>query len=141
LSFDLTYQRVCAPLTAHSNGLLLLLLLLFDDDEARRLVRAQASLIRSLTVSVGWLRGRVSLCILSDLQLVSWPIMLAACAICMCLSTLMYDWFDSNSIGNRALKSWISGAEAVSLAAAVGSPQPSAADARCSGTCESLGVE
>jgi len=44
----LTYQRVWAPLTAHSNGLLLL----FDDD-ARRLVRAQASLIRSLTVSVG----------------------------------------------------------------------------------------
>lgn len=43
---SLTYQRVWAPLTAHSNGLLL-----FDDD-ARRLVRAQASLIRSLTVSV-----------------------------------------------------------------------------------------
>jgi hypothetical protein len=81
LSSDLTYQRVWAPLTAHSNGLLLLL---FDDDEARRLVRAQASLIRSLTVSVGWLRGRVSLCILSGLQLVSW-----LCVRDMCLSTLM----------------------------------------------------
>jgi hypothetical protein len=45
---SLTYQRVWAPLTAHSNGLLLLF-----DDEARRLVRAQASLIRSLTVSAG----------------------------------------------------------------------------------------
>jgi hypothetical protein len=46
-SLSVTYQRVWAPLTAHSNGLVLV------DDEARRLVRAQASLIRSLTVSVG----------------------------------------------------------------------------------------
>jgi hypothetical protein len=62
-----------------------------------------------------------------------------ACAICAC--PVLLEWFDSNPIGDQALTSWMFGAEAVSLAAAVGSPQPSAANVHCSGTCESLGVD